>query len=104
MQENQTKYIPLSHDKSSVLTTIPLHGDKLFEERSRNVKWTFQNGESSVERLEGLEPEFADWHAKFTLFKVIMYLMYSTTIHSSCNHSLTSNNFVKQVLHVVTQH
>ena len=72
MQENQSKYVPLSHDKSNVLATIPLHGDQLFEERSRNVKWTFQDGVSSVERLEGLEPEFADWHAKFTLYKVII--------------------------------
>ena len=52
MQENQSKYVPLSHDKSNVLATIPLHGDQLFEERSRNVKWTFQDGVSSVERLE----------------------------------------------------
>ena len=58
MQDNQSKYVPLSHDKSNVLATIPLHGDQLFEERSRNVKWTFQDRVSSVERLEGLEPEF----------------------------------------------
>jgi hypothetical protein len=70
MQSNQSKYVPLLTDGSTVAATIPFHGDQLFEERSRNVKWTFQDGESSVERLEGLEPEFADWHAKFTLYKV----------------------------------
>ena len=85
MQENQSKYVPLSHDKSNVLATIPLHGDQLFEERSRNVKWTFQYGVSSVERLEGLEPEFADWHAKFTLCKVI--IMYVCTVgHNNIFH------------------
>lgn len=87
MQENQSKYVSLAHDTSSVLATIPLHGDQLYEERSRNVKWTFQDGESSVERLEGLEPEFADWHAKFTLYKVIRYLctaQYSTVQYILC--------------------
>ena len=85
MQENQSKYVPLSHDKSNVLVTIPLHGDQLFEERSRNVKWTFQDGVSSVERLEGLEPEFADWHPKFTLYKVI--IMYFCTVgHNNIFH------------------
>ena len=71
MQKNVKKYVPLSADGTNVLATIPLHGDQLFEERSRNAKWTFQDGESSVERLDGLEPEFADWHAKFTLYKVL---------------------------------
>jgi hypothetical protein len=70
MQGNQSKYVPLSLDKTTILAKIPLHGDQLFEERARNVKWTFQDGDCSVERLDGLEPEFADWHAKFTLYKV----------------------------------
>ena len=70
LQNNQKQYVPLSSDKRKTLLSVPLHGDQLFEERSRNVKSTFQDGESSVERLEGVEPEFADWHAKFTLYKV----------------------------------
>ena len=71
IQSNQSKYVPLSADGSNVAATIGFHGDQLLEERGRNVKWTFQDGETGVERLEGLEPEFADWHAKFTLYKVI---------------------------------
>lgn len=70
MQTNQSKYVPLLPD-GSVAATIPLHGDQNFEERSRNVQWTFRDGETSVERLEGLEPEFADWHAKVTLYMVM---------------------------------
>lgn len=54
------------------MTTIPFHGDQNLEERSRNVKRTFQDGECSAERLEGLDPEFADWHAKFILYKVCL--------------------------------
>jgi len=75
MQKNQLKYVPLMSDGVSVAETVPFHGDQLFEERSRNVKWTFQDGESSTERLEGLEPEFADWHAKFTLYKVTLSIL-----------------------------
>ena len=70
LQNNQKQYVPLSSDKKKTLLPVHLHGDELFEERLHNVKWTFQDGESSFERLEGLEPEFADWHAKFTLYKV----------------------------------
>ena len=53
-----------------VLHKIPLHGDQLFEERARNVKWAFQDGHDDEEKLNGLDTEFADWHAKYTLYKV----------------------------------
>ncbi|XP_031567293.1 uncharacterized protein LOC116302202 [Actinia tenebrosa] len=69
MKKNQSQYVPLSADGTSVETMIPFHGDQNLEERSRNVKWTFRDGECSADRLEGLDPEFADWHAKFTLYK-----------------------------------
>ena len=48
---------------------VPVHGDQLFEERSRNVQWTFQDGENKCDRLEGVNPEHADWHAKVILYK-----------------------------------
>lgn len=56
--------------RKTVLANIPVHGDQLFEERVRNVEWTFQDGEDKYERLESLLPEHADWHAKVTLYKV----------------------------------
>ena len=46
-----------------------MHGDQLFEEHARNVQWTFRVGNDAFERLEGLTTEFADWHAKVTLYK-----------------------------------
>ena len=53
-----------------ILDTIPLHGDQLFEERCRNTQWTFQNRECSYDRLQGIQTEFADWHAKLNLYMV----------------------------------
>ena len=53
-----------------ILEKIPLHGDQLFEERARNVIWTYRDGVDEYERLEGIDTEFADWHAKYTLYKV----------------------------------
>ena len=49
---------------------IPFHGNQLFEERARNVIGTFQDGDNEFDRLEGLHPEFADWHAKVNLYEV----------------------------------
>lgn len=68
MISNQQKYVPCL--KSDVISPVPLHGDQLFEERSRNVKWTFRVGDNKFDRLDGITPEFADWHAKVTLYKV----------------------------------
>ena len=53
-----------------VLETILLHGDQLFEERCRNTQWTYQNGDCPYDRLEGIQTEFADWHAKLNLYMV----------------------------------
>ena len=43
---------------------------QLFEERVRNTQWVYQDGDNAHDRLEGLETEFADWHAKFNLYMV----------------------------------
>ena len=56
--------------KKTILGQIPLHGDQLFEEQARNVIWTYRDGIDDYERLEGIGTEFADWYAKFTLYKV----------------------------------
>ena len=67
------KYVPCVQDGNNrtVLSAVPLHGDQLLEERARNVQWTFRDGESQYDRLEGLTTEHADWHAKVTLYKVV---------------------------------
>ena len=72
LQSNQNKYVPniKCHGENIVLEQISLHGDQLFEERPRNAKWSFQGGDSDLDRIEGIEPEFADWHAKLNLYMV----------------------------------
>lgn len=68
LMKNQLSYVPCS--PAGVVTPIPFHGDQLFEERARNVRWTFQDGDNDLDCLEGLHSEFADWHAKVTLYEV----------------------------------
>ena len=72
MISNQKKYVPtLKTDAENIiLKSITFHGDQLFEERARNIQWAYQDGDNAYDRLEGLETEFADWHAKLNLFMV----------------------------------
>lgn len=73
---NQEKYVPIVQSDQGckkVVTPIPLIGDQLFEERARNVKWTFQNGDNDIDCIKGLRSEFADWHAKVTLYEVCIF-------------------------------
>lgn len=69
---NQEKYVPSfkTNQETVVLKTVPFHGDQLFEERARNIQWVYQDGDNAYDRLEGLETEFANWHAKFNLYMV----------------------------------
>ncbi|XP_022787541.1 uncharacterized protein LOC111327585 isoform X2 [Stylophora pistillata] len=72
LKNYQDKYVPTSVvDKKDVLTKVPIHGDQLFEERSRNVKWTYQVADSKYDKFSNLLPEHADWHAKVTLYKIL---------------------------------
>ena len=72
LKDYQSNYVPcFVSDNKEVVATVPVHGEQLFEERARNVEWTFRDGRNSYERLEGyVPPEHADWHAKVTLYKV----------------------------------
>ena len=45
------QYVPVK-DGEAMHTTM-LHGDQLTEERARNVQWTYKNGETEEERLQG---------------------------------------------------
>lgn len=72
LKANQEKYVPLDckDEEKEVLARIAQHGDQLFEERGRNVQWAFGNGGNQYDSLESLRTEFADWHAKVTLYEV----------------------------------
>jgi len=69
LKHYQEKYVPCF--SGEVVAKVPVHGDQLFEERGRNVQWTFRDGEDPYHRLEGLSTEHADWHAKVTMYKVV---------------------------------
>ena len=42
-------------EKRTILQTVPVHGDQLFEERARNVAWTYRGGLDTYERFEGID-------------------------------------------------
>ena len=71
---NQEKYVPVckngTDDCTIVLSQVPYHGDQLFEERARNVQWTYQDGNDPYERIQGINTAFADWHSKYNLYMV----------------------------------
>lgn len=52
------------------LESILVGGDLLTEGNSRNLQWTFAEGESVEDRLEGLVFKFEHWHAIRNLFEV----------------------------------
>lgn len=78
LMNNQKNYVPCSGEgeMKKVITPIPFRGDQLFEERARNVIWTFQDGDNEFYCLMGLHPEFADWHAKVNLYEVRAAITY----------------------------
>ena len=62
------QYVPVKDGE--VMHTTVLHGDQLTEERARNAQWTYKNGETEEERLQGLEPTFSEFHLKMCLLEV----------------------------------
>ena len=73
LKTDQSEYVPLhgnDTDEQIVLESIFLDGDQLTEERARNVQWVFKDGDNVYDRLEGLDPTHADWHAKVNLYQV----------------------------------
>ena len=77
LREIQHKYVPqktiVNNDgveTEEVLIKIPFGGDQLTEERAINVQKALLDGETTYERLAGLQPEIEDWHLKVTLYQV----------------------------------
>lgn len=70
---NQEKYVPTvgSGETRKLLDSIFFDGDQLTEERARNSQLIFKDGDNDVDRLEGLQPVHADWHAKVNLYQVM---------------------------------
>lgn len=73
LMATQEKYVPVISD--TIVQPIPLHGDQLFEERGRHVQWTFQDADNPLDRLEGLQTEYADWHGKLNTYMVSIHFL-----------------------------
>lgn len=71
LKKFQEEYVPLDGDQ--VLCKTIVHGDQLTEERARNVQWTYKLGETEVDRLEGLECTFSEFHLKMCMYEVNVY-------------------------------
>ncbi|XP_044173628.1 uncharacterized protein LOC114969606 [Acropora millepora] len=73
MMKNQQHYVPLTDGESNqaeILEPIFFDGDALTEERARNAQWMFKDGDSRIDRLEGLDPVHTDWHTKVKLYEL----------------------------------
>ena len=76
LRELQQKYVPQiiinteGKEVKEILKKIPFGGDQLTEERAINIQKALLDGETSYERLAGLQPKFEDWHLKVTLYVV----------------------------------
>ncbi|KAM4541109.1 uncharacterized protein V3H82_022979 [Fundulus diaphanus] len=67
LQHLQKEYAPKGPDG---LESILVGGDWLTEGNSSNLQWSFAEGESVEDRLEGLVFKFEDWHAIRNLFEI----------------------------------
>lgn len=75
MMKNQQHYVPLTDGESNqaeILEPIFFDGDALTEEHARNAQWMFKDGDSRIDRLEGLDPVHTDWHTKVKLYEVVL--------------------------------
>ena len=85
MMKNQERYVPMRKSTSGcnvdefvLQEPIFFDGDALTEERARNAQWMFKDGDSAIDRLEGLDPVHTDWHAKVKLYEVGAHQLFSS--------------------------
>ena len=69
LKTQQQHYVP--RDGERILRRVIEHGDQGFEERARNVQWTYKVAKNDFERLGGLEVTISEFHLKMCLFEVI---------------------------------
>ena len=67
MISNQEKCVPTlkTGTETFILKSVPFHGDQLFEERARNIQWTYEDGDNAYDRIEGLQTEFVHGMLQF---------------------------------------
>ncbi len=70
LQILQDKYVPAWSEanetngaQSTITKKIFVGGDQLSEERARCLMGAMKDGDTELERLDGLIPKIEDWHA-----------------------------------------
>ena len=70
LQILQDKYVPKKVEtlddgstNTKIIDIIFAGGDQLSEERARNAQCAMVDGDTEIERIEGLIPKNEDWHA-----------------------------------------
>jgi len=70
------------------LFSLKVVGDMMTEERLHNIKKAFLGGDTSYNRLDGVQPAFADWHLVKTLYEVYQYIIKLDSAGWRCFHLL----------------
>ena len=79
LENVQRLYVPMTNvdSEQKILEKVPFDGDQLTEERSRNAQWANAVADTEIDRLEGLEPTFGDWHLKKNLYQVVLQTLFA---------------------------
>ena len=79
LENVQKLYVPMTNvdSEQKILEKVLFDGDQLTEERSRNAQWANAVADTEIDRLEGLEPTFGDWHLKKNLYQVVLQTLFA---------------------------
>ena len=79
LENVQRLYITMTNvdSEQKILEKVLFDGDQLTEERSRNAQWANAVADTEIDRLEGLEPTFGDWHLKKNLYQVVLQTLFA---------------------------
>ena len=79
LENVQRLYVPMTNvdSEQKILEKVLFDGDQLTEQRSRNAQWANAVADTEIDRLEGLEPTFGDWHLKKNLYQVVLQTLFA---------------------------
>jgi hypothetical protein len=77
LEHIHSEYVPTQviitesgEEVTEVIESVLFGGDQLTEERGRNAKDARGDGDTTYERLEGVETKHEDWHAIRLIYQV----------------------------------
>jgi L1 cell adhesion molecule like protein len=78
MKTAQSEYTPtvqVTSETREIVDTIAFEGDALTEERARHSQWARSDGDTEEERIDGLHPVNADWHAIRIAYDAVLNIL-----------------------------